>query len=91
MVLAATPKKISMRESETVMNNDRLRAARLLPIATDVAVDGRIEMVAHLKIAEGGGPLAPRIYFFDDTGSRTGKVHVGFIGPHEHMPNKGTN
>jgi hypothetical protein len=48
-------------------------------------------MPAHLKIAEGGGMLAPRLYFHDDTRGPTGKVHVGYIGPHEHMPNAGTN
>lgn len=44
-------------------------------------------MLSHLKIAEGGGDLAPRIYFYDDTGGPTGKVHVGFVGPHYLMPN----
>lgn len=87
----ATSKKLAMQESETVMNNGRLRRVRTLPISTDVVRGGTIEMVAHLKISEGGGPLAPRIYFFDDTSGVTKKVHVGFIGPHEHMPNKGTN
>lgn len=87
----ATSKKLAIQESETVMNDDRLRRARTLPVSTDIARRGAVEMVAHIKISEGGGPLAPRIYFLDDTSGRTKKVHVGFVGPHEHMPNKGTN
>lgn len=31
------------------------------------------------------------VYFHDDTGGTTGKVHVGFIGPHGLMPNTRTN
>jgi hypothetical protein len=48
-------------------------------------------MLAHLKIAEGGGHLAPRVYFHDDTGGATGKAHVGFVGPHYLVPNKQAN
>lgn len=87
----ATPKKLAMKESETVLNNERLRAYRLLPVATEVDASGRVKMVSHIKVAEGGGPLAPRIYFYDDTKGATGKVHVGFFGPHDRMPNKSTN
>ena len=87
----ATDKKLAMKESEQVMANERLRAARMLPVDVAVSPSGFVEMQAHIKIAQGGGPLAPRIYFFDDVAGRTGKVHVGFIGPHEHMPNKSTN
>jgi len=87
----ASNKKLAMRESEGVLNNRALRAARMLPVASKVHSSGRIEMLAHLKIAEGGGPLAPRVYFYDDTAGPTTKVHIGFIGPHHHMPNLSTN
>lgn len=86
----ATSKKLSMSESETVMNNARLRRARMLPISPDVGDGDFTEMFAHIKIAEGGGSMAPRIYFYDDTRGVTGKVHVGFVGPHEHMENTKT-
>ena len=85
----ATPKKLSMTESETVVKNARLRAARMLPVATTVDPTGSIEMLAHLKIAEGGGSNIPRIYFHDDT-ANGGKVHVGFFGPHRYMENSKT-
>lgn len=87
----ATPKKLSMTEGETVQNNDKLRRARVFKV--DIAVDESEEliMLAHLKISEGGGNLAPRVYFHDDTGGPTGKVHVGLVGPHYLVPNKSTN
>jgi len=48
-------------------------------------------MVAHLKVAEGGGAQIPRIYFLDDTKGVTGKVHTGFFGPQRFVPNAGAN
>lgn len=44
-------------------------------------------MESHLKISEGGGNLAPRVYFFDDTDGPTRMVHIGFVGPHDLVPN----
>lgn len=84
----ATPKKLSMTESETVENNTALRDARVLPISQDVTPDGKVYMPSHLKIATGGGNLAPRIYFHYD--SNGAKVHIGFFGPHKYMPNTKT-
>ena len=80
-----------MHESETVLNDPQLRAKRNFRVSLDVDPSGKAEMLAHLKIAEGGGPLAPRIYFLDDAGGKTGKIHVGFIGPHDRVPNASTN
>lgn len=84
-------KKLAMKESDTVMQTTRLLDARSLPVDAKIHKSGRTTMVAHLKIAQGGGSLAPRIYFLDDTAGATKKVHIGFIGPHEHMPNASTN
>ncbi|WP_255491855.1 MULTISPECIES: hypothetical protein [unclassified Actinotalea] len=44
-------------------------------------------MESHLKISEGGGDIAPRVYFYDDTAGAIRKVHVGFVGPHYLVPN----
>lgn len=90
MVWPASQKKLAMSESETVMNNQRLRDKRIFPIATVVDPSGSLLMQAHIKIAEGGGGLAPRIYFYDDTKGPTGKVHVGYFGPHRNLPNTKT-
>jgi hypothetical protein len=87
----ANSKKLAMRESETVMANPQLSMCRRLPVHKKVEPSGYVMMEAHMKIAEGGGPLAPRIYFYDDTAGKTGQVHVGFFGPHRYMPNTRSN
>jgi hypothetical protein len=87
----ATQKKYSAFESETVRTYEPFRRTRVLPVSTEVDPSGQIFMEQHLKIAEGGGEQAPRVYFYDDTGGTTGKVHVGFVGPHRHMPNTRRN
>ncbi|MFD2024078.1 hypothetical protein [Promicromonospora aerolata] len=86
-VWPATTKKLAMNESETVQNNTKLYNARIFAVDTALAADGKQYMGAHLKISEGGGNLAPRVYFHDDTGGVTGKIHVGFVGPHYLVPN----
>ncbi|WAL67688.1 hypothetical protein ORV05_07875 [Amycolatopsis cynarae] len=83
----ATSKALAMKESESVMNSEKLRKWRRLPVSADLDPSGEIEMESHLKVSEGGGPLAPRVYFYDDTGGKTGKVHVGLVGPHYLVPN----
>ena len=83
----ATEKKLSMTESETVRQSPKFNSCRLLPVSTDVDPSGRTYMYSHLKIAEGGSNISPRIYFHDDTRGKTGKIHVGFVGPHYLMPN----
>jgi hypothetical protein len=83
----ATPKKLSMKESEGVQNNQRLRDKRSFSVDPAVDPRGQVVMWAHMKISEGGGDLAPRIYFHDDTAGTTKKVHVGFVGPHRLVPN----
>lgn len=87
----ATSKKLSMTESETVQNSDKLSRTRVFEVDPDVDPSGEITMLAHLKISEGGGNLAPRVYFYDDTSGSTKKVHVGLVGPHYLVPNKSTN
>lgn len=83
--------KLSMVESESVRNEERLRRCRMLPVSRDVDPRGELFMEAHLKIQNGGGPTIPRLYFHDDTRGTTGKIHIGFYGPHSLMPNTRTN
>jgi hypothetical protein len=82
----ANSKKLAMSESESTMN--AFGSTRNFPVSTKVDPSGRIVMQAHIKVAEGGGDNIPRIYFYDDTDGTTGKVHVGFIGPHHLVPNR---
>ena len=82
---------VAMTESDWVKKNERMRSCRQLPVDTGVASSGKIVMYAHLKTVQGGGTTIPRIYFHDDTMGATKKIHIGFIGPHDLMPNKSTN
>lgn len=83
----ASSKKLAMSESQTVANNAQMSAKRVFKVAKIVEPKGEIYMQAHLKVSEGGGDLAPRVYFYDDTAGQTGRVHVGFVGPHYLVPN----
>jgi hypothetical protein len=71
-----------MSESDTVVQDAKLRGQRRFKVSTDVSSDGFVVMEAHLKIQIGGGNNIPRVYFHDDTDGPTGKFHIGFIGPH---------
>lgn len=81
-----TSDALAMSEGDYVMSY--LKDTRTFPISGDVAADKKIVMQPHLKIQKGGGENIPRIYFHDDTRGNTGKVHIGFIGPHRLVPNK---
>lgn len=81
----ATTKKLAMTESRRVRTDAKLWHKRLFPVAVEVEASGRIHMEAHIKIAEGGGLLAPRIYFH--VSRQFGKVYVGYFGPHKNVPN----
>lgn len=83
----ATTKKLAMSESESVENSTKLFSKRCFKVDEAVDPSGELYMGAHLKISEGGGSLAPRVYFHDDTGGKTKRMHVGFIGPHYLVPN----
>ena len=85
----ASPNRLAMYESDTVLR--QYREDRLFPVDAAVSPDGEVEMLAHCKIADNGGRLTPRLYFHDDTKGATGKVHVGFIGPHHLVRNAGLN
>jgi len=87
----ATQKKLAMKESRTVMEQRSLRALREFDVSVHVKDTGRMPMFAHLKIVGQGGENIPRIYFHDDAKGATGKVHIGFIGPHRLVPNTRTS
>ncbi|MGW6137386.1 hypothetical protein [Streptomyces sp. NPDC055140] len=72
--------KVAMRESDTVAKNGKLRGERMLPVPEAVDPSGRVFMQAHLKVG-GGNTIAPRLHFYED-GPRSGKVYVGYLGPH---------
>lgn len=79
--------KIVWTESESVKNNEKYRAQRMLPVDPAVDPSGVTLMLAHLKLSNLTG-VAPRMYF-DDTYSKVGYVSVGYLG--SHMSNTLTN
>jgi len=79
---------LSMQESESTDQNPRFRSLRTFEIDTAVEPSGSVYMPSHIKLEQGGYP-APRIHFFDDTGGTTGKIYVGWLGPH--LDNKAKN
>lgn len=79
---------VAAGESETTTNNARFRQARTFPVPTEVRAVGSAYMEEHIRLEKGSDP-APRIHFWDDTGGRTGKVYVGYLG--RHLPNLQTN
>ena len=74
-------------ESEDVQKNPKFAEARTFPVPSLVEATGKIAMMAHFKVAQ-SGLISPRIHYYDDV-RRTGKVYVGYIGPH--LPTKRTN
>lgn len=80
--------RYSSSESPTVMNNIRMRKTRIFRVPVQIDKSGYVLMEAHIRIGSGSHP-APRMHFLDDTTGKTGKIHVGYIGPH--LKNKQTN
>jgi hypothetical protein len=78
--------KIAMKDSESVTNDPELRAKRVFAVSTALDVTGQKLMQAHAKIQIRGGGQIPRVYFYDDLKGATGKIHIGFIGPHYLVP-----
>lgn len=71
-------KKYAASESDTT------RAAyghlRDFKVPKEVDPSGTVRMLAHMKLAR-IGIVSPRMHFYDDL-SRSGKIVIGYIGPH---------
>ncbi|MFF5265396.1 hypothetical protein ACFY4C_41490 [Actinomadura viridis] len=78
---------IATGEHERVKFGERFRRARTFRVAPDTDPRGEAFFGAHIRLGS-GRPPAPRLHFLDDTG-RTGRIYVGYIGPH--LPNQRTN
>ncbi|KQU28766.1 hypothetical protein ASH04_22350 [Rhodococcus sp. Leaf233] len=79
------PGDIAKGETGAVKGNSKFMRARMFPIDTAAVESGETEMLAHLKVQKRGGNDIPRIYFV--WSQLTQKVHIGFFGPHELVPN----
>jgi hypothetical protein len=79
---------VAAAENETTAKNPRFRRARTFPVPAEVNPDGEAYMEEHVKLEKGSDP-APRLHFWDDTGGKTGKIFVGYLG--RHLPSFETN
>ena len=79
-----SPQVISMKESEQVRNNPKLREQRVFKVPAEVSIHETEFMEAHAKLRVVGGS-AIRMHFFDDT-TNTGKIFIGYIGKHLPLP-----
>ncbi|MET9954464.1 hypothetical protein ABZ135_23375 [Streptomyces sp. NPDC006339] len=72
-------KQIAMGETEATRT--AWGGERIFPAPTELEPSGRMPMFAHLKLGS-KGTISPRIYFYDDSRGVTGKVVIGYLGPH---------
>jgi len=72
--------RVTMSESQNVQQRDVMGSQRKLPVDPAFDLSGSRVMLAHIRIAQ--GESAPRLHFLDDTRGKTGKIHIGYIGPH---------
>ncbi len=80
-----SPRKHAATESDEAMA--RFGRERIFPVPTDCSADGVITMCAHFRLGH-IGMVSPRLYYLDDV-AMTGRVYVGYIGPH--LTNTQTN
>ena len=74
-------------ESEDVQKSPKFSDARWFPVPSVVDPTCATAMMAHFKVAQ-SGLISPRLHYYDDV-RRSGRVYVGYIGPH--LPTKRTN
>ena len=72
--------QVAMSESQNVQQRNVMEAQRSFPVDPTLDLSGCRVMLAHIRIAQ--GESAPRLHFLDDTRGKTGKIHIGYIGPH---------
>lgn len=72
--------QVAMSESQNVQQRNVMESQRSFPVDPALDLSGRRVMLAHIRIAQ--GESAPRLHFLDDTRGKTGKIHIGYIGPH---------
>ncbi len=72
--------RVAMSESQNVQQRYVMDSQRRFPVDPALDLSGSRVMLAHIRIAQ--GESAPRLHFLDDTRGKTGKIHIGYIGPH---------
>jgi hypothetical protein len=72
---------VALNESDSTGENPRTRSMREFAVPSTVSRVGTVYMEAHIKLGMRDSQ-APRIHFYDDTGGPSGRVLVGYFGPH---------
>lgn len=72
--------------TESAQTINQFGSHRLFPVPTDVDETGEVMMLAHIRLGQ-SDTRAPRLHYYDDVDG-TGKIYVGYIGPH--LPNTKT-
>ena len=78
--LQISANRVAMSESQNVQQRYVMGSQRRFPVDPALDLSGIRVMLAHIRIAQ--GESAPRLHFLDDTRGKTGKIHIGYIGPH---------
>ncbi len=71
-------------ESSTTVN--QFGRHRIFPVPREVEPSEKVMMLAHIRLGQ-SDTRAPRLHYYDDVDG-TGKIYVGYIGPH--LPNPQT-
>lgn len=82
-----TPNEFAPDETNSVKRTKKFAEPRTLPVPTEVDPGGKIFMGAHFKLSQDNGKRV-RLHFHDDM-SNTGKIYIGYIGPH--LPSRMTS
>ncbi len=78
--VTAPPGRFTFVESDATATHRKLKTARIFPVPATVDPTGKTFMAAHYVIGTDSS-VSPRMHFLDDTAG-TGKVYIGYIGPH---------
>lgn len=82
------PRRLTMTESQSVQGG--FLPERRFAVNDLVEPSGEVGMPAPCE-AGGGGITMPRTCFHEDTEDKTGRIHVGFVGPHREVPTASTD
>ena len=82
-----TPGCHAKGETKATQDHSVYGTARVLPVPAIVDPSGHVFMGAHIRIVKYGS-ISPRMHYYNDAVG-TGKMYVGYIGPH--LPNFRTN
>lgn len=76
----ANPTHHAQGETKSVRETEKYNKERRLPVPHNVEPSGYAYMYAHYRLSKTTGKAA-RLHYLDDM-ANTGKIYIGYIGPH---------